>query len=460
MNTSPSIFDQYRQSVAALPPPPTPNLAGLAGPTSPGGVPSNLNIPMPAAPKVTHAPSQLDKDKASYQQVKMAGPGEEQLYHKITGSQFGQNHPILGKVLGGLAAGVTGAADIGLGTLGGGIGRLAEEQIPGTLLNHQVQLNRAGKDITTDEAKAGKEAQTASENATAAKTTADTAEVAPEAEARIGQENATAANENSEVEHRGDVKDSWKEISGFTGANGEPLEINEGTGETRPASVPGGAKATVKESNPQQQTYDSLLKSGLTPMQAYEKIREKPGGTTINQGTWTLDEDPTTGKPVLFNSKTGETKAAPAGVAKAGTFAKEEAGKAPAKQAIEYADSYKSGIHTGPGDEALMEKFFELAKPSTGFRMSQPQIDMLKNARGWAGSLEGHLRHATTGTWFSDEQRDQIVGTMHDLAKAKGLEGDSQGAQTAAPQRPSGVPANYQWNPQGNGGKGSWRAPQ
>jgi hypothetical protein len=216
----------------------------------------------------------------------------------------------------------------------------------------------------------------------------------------------------------------------------------------------------VKESNPQQQTYDSLLKSGLTPMQAYEKIREKPGGTTINQGTWTLDEDPTTGKPVLFNSKTGETKAAPAGVAKAGTFAKEEAGKAPAKQAIEYADSYKSGIHTGPGDEALMEKFFELAKPSTGFRMSQPQIDMLKNARSWAGSLEGHLRHATTGTWFSDEQRDQIVGTMHDLAKAKGLEGDSQGAQTAAPQRPSGVPANYQWNPQGNGGNGSWRAPQ
>jgi len=456
MSTSPSIFDQYRQSVAALPPPPTVNLAGMAGPTSPGGVPSNLNIPMPAAPNVQRIPTQLENDQSKYQQVKMAGPGEEQLYHKITGSEFGQNHPILGKVLGGLAAGVTGAADIGLGTLGGGIGRLAEEQIPGTLLNHQVQLNRAGKDITTDEANAGKEAQTASENATAAKTTADTAEVAPEAEARIGQENATAANQNSEAEHRGDVKDSWKEVSGFTGANGEPLEINEGTGETRPASVPGGAKATVKESNPQQQTYDSLLKSGLTPMQAYEKIREKPGGTTINQGTWTLDEDPTTGKPVLFNSKTGETKAAPAGVAKAGTFAKEEAGKAPAKQAIEYADSYKSGIHTGPGDEALMEKFFELAKPSTGFRMSQPQIDMLKNARSWAGSLEGHLRHATTGTWFSDEQRDQIVGTMHDLAKAKGLEGDSQGAQTAAPQRPAGVPANavYTTNPQT--GKKGW----
>ena len=43
---------------------------------------------------------------------------------------------------------------------------------------------------------------------------------------------------------------------------------------------------------------------------------------------------------------------------------------------IEGATSgYASGLHlknactfTGPGDEALQEKFFELAKPSAGFR--------------------------------------------------------------------------------------------
>jgi hypothetical protein len=183
-----------------------------------------------------------------------------------------------------------------------------------------------------------------------------------------------------------------------------------------------------KPDTPQQQTFDDLLNQGLTPIQAYEKIREKPGGTTINQGTWTLDEDPTTGKPVLFNSKTGETKDAPAGVAKAGTFAKAQASTEPAKQALDYATNYGNmPVHTGPGDEALMEKFFELAKPSTGFRMSQQQMDMLKNAQSTMGGMEAHLRHMTTGTWFSDNQRKQIVSTMGDLARAKGLSVDSTG---------------------------------
>lgn len=32
--------------------------------------------------------------------------------------------------------------------------------------------------------------------------------------------------------------------------------------------------------------------------------------------------------------------------------------------------------------------------------------------------------------------------------------------KTAAPAKPAGVPANYEWNPDGNNGKGSWRPPQ
>ena len=196
MSTSPSIFDQYRQSVAALPPPPTPNLAGMAGPTSPGGVPSNLNIPMPATPNVTEAPTQLQKDQGSTIKNKDGRSRRGAALPQDHRLEIGPESPHSRQ-----GAGRTGGRrDRRCGyrrrtRLGEELGSLAEEQIPGTLLNHQVQLNRAGKDITTDEANAGKEAQTASENATAAKTTADTAEVAPEAEARIGQENATAALE-------------------------------------------------------------------------------------------------------------------------------------------------------------------------------------------------------------------------------------------------------------------------
>ena len=75
------------------------------------------------------------------------------------------------------------------------------------------------------------------------------------------------------------------------------------------------------------------------------------------QGTWQLVED-TKGNPTLLNSVTGETKPAP-GIQKTGTFQKTVE---PAQQAINYAQNYgDSKAYTGPGDEALMEKFFELA---------------------------------------------------------------------------------------------------
>jgi hypothetical protein len=149
---------------------------------------------------------------------------------------------------------------------------------------------------------------------------------------------------------------------------------------------------------------------------------EKPPTVNVNQGAWAIEED-ADGKPVEYNSKTGETRpVAPGGVQKAGTKAKGDAAKQPAKDAMNYAETYlQAPAHTGSGDEALQEKFFELAKPTTGFRMTQPQMDMLQNSRSWMGSLAAHIRHATTGTWFDDTQRKQIVDTMRDLAKAKGV---------------------------------------
>ena len=159
---------------------------------------------------------------------------------------------------------------------------------------------------------------------------------------------------------------------------------------------------------------------------AIDATKEKPG----EEGTWQIAEG-TDGSPVLFNSKTSQTKPI-SGIQKAGTKSKADAAleKAigPSRDAAAYANDYvKRGVYTGPGDEALMEKFFELAKPSTGFRMSQQQIDMLKNAQSFMNSVGAKIRHATVGTWFSDDLRNQIVGTMNDLANAK------QAAHTATP---------------------------
>lgn len=114
---------------------------------------------------------------------------------------------------------------------------------------------------------------------------------------------------------------------------------------------------------------------------------------------------------------------------------------APVQGALDYAETYLPSKHTGPGDEALMEKFFELAKPSSGFRMSQPQIEMLTKARSWMEGTKALAYHALTGTWFSDDQRADIVNTMKALGDAK-IKGTQQaGAQQQGQfQPPSDAP--------------------
>lgn len=313
--------------------------------------------------------------------------------------------------------------------------------IPGTQLHNQIQHGQNVRELAGLQKEDTDEETAASENAARGAQAGEATE-----RARLTSDQANAAENPPPPEQ------DWKEATGFVGAGGEPMEYNSKTGEFRAATTPGAhPTAPQKEENPQQHTYDDLLKQGLTPMQAYEKIREKPAGeTSANVGTWAMEED-ASGKPLMFNSKTGETRAAPAGMQKSGTAAKAEAATAPARQALDYANDYVGRTaHTGPGDEALMEKFFELAKPSTGFRMSQPQIDMLKNAQSWQSSLEAHLRHATTGTWFSDDQRKQIAGTMKDLAKAKGIDGESETAAggvtpTTGGPKPGTVEGGYRF---------------
>lgn len=164
--------------------------------------------------------------------------------------------------------------------------------------------------------------------------------------------------------------------------------------------------------------YGSLPKNQA----ALKKAERDPNAGT---GTWTLQED-THGKPVLLNSKTGEIK--PAGdVEKTGTFAKSQAGA----DAANYAENYlASGNFTGSGDEALLEKFFELAKPSSGFRMNQATLNMLRDSRSWIESAKAKADYVAGGKLFSDTQRKQIVDTMKLLLQSKGGGKPSSGGFT------------------------------
>jgi len=157
-------------------------------------------------------------------------------------------------------------------------------------------------------------------------------------------------------------------------------------------------------------------------------LEEKKARGPAAEGTWVPMEQ--NGKQVLFNPKTREVVAPPAGgeLQKSGTAAKTTE---PVKDALDYAQDYLSrGVFTGAGDEALQEKFFELAKPSSGFRMTKPQMDMLQKSRGWMQGFAARARHAATGQWFTDEQRQQIVDTMKNLAASKGIKGGAAGVDS------------------------------
>jgi hypothetical protein len=115
-----------------------------------------------------------------------------------------------------------------------------------------------------------------------------------------------------------------------------------------------------------------------------------------------------------------------------------KAGGADVKASLTYANDYlASNAWTGPGDEALQDQFFNLAKPSSGFRMNQAQIDQLHNMANWMDSWRGKAYHAINGTWFAPEQRRQIVETMNNLASSKGIEQSPQ--QNSKPNDPLGI---------------------
>ncbi len=127
-------------------------------------------------------------------------------------------------------------------------------------------------------------------------------------------------------------------------------------------------------------------------------------------------------------------------------------------------DYLASGAFTGPSDEALMLQFFNATKPETGFRLTQTEQTMLQNARNWFGSWEAKYLHATKGTYFSEDQRKQIVDTMTQMAaraqqniedydaKHKGAASPAPAKNGAAAATPAAAPAGkiLKYDQQGN----------
>jgi hypothetical protein len=217
----------------------------------------------------------------------------------------------------------------------------------------------------------------------------------------------------------------------------------------------------IANENAEQLNAAKVAIEGKKTQAAIDAAQNKPGPSYV------LGNDRTTGAPVFYNPRDPTAAPIPANVESAGTAGREQAAQTkandlqektmgPARDAINYANDYlHRGVFTGTSDEGLQEKFFELAKPSSGFKMTKPQMDMLRDSQDAMNSVVAKTEHMFTpnAPWFSPKLRQDIVGTMNDLARSHpAIAIDANGraslnpvtiqrpASTAAPTGTTGIP--------------------
>jgi hypothetical protein len=196
---------------------PSPQMQGAVMPPANAPAPPALSLPEPqtapfpsAKPPVVFGPfgqetgpvaarGTREGDQQERERLLNSGSGISQIAKRIESSGFGQNHPVLGKVLGIGAQGLAQLGDIGLNSVG--IGRAIEPLIPGAEGHHQLELRRVGNALNTDIGNEEKEAQTQDvhsqiplREAQTAHTQEETAELPGQAEERQRLEDAQIVN--------------------------------------------------------------------------------------------------------------------------------------------------------------------------------------------------------------------------------------------------------------------------
>ena len=194
----------------------------------PGGAPSVP--PIGSTPQTPHPTIQaprgtVEGDEAHRTELMSKPAGLESVYGKIAHSDFGENHPIAGKILGGLAQIPATVADIGLSGVVPKVGAL----VPGTSLNRGEKIEGTNKQIAQEGQEQQREAQTQHEQAA---TGAIPSEIAQ-------REATTNALENPQPKPK---EEEWSVSPEFTGPNGEPVEVEKNFCTHKPREWLGGRR--------------------------------------------------------------------------------------------------------------------------------------------------------------------------------------------------------------------------
>jgi hypothetical protein len=423
------------------------------------GAPPSVSLPRTEfgdMPKIGEGMTPADVrpfNQAEMNQAELArrintGSGINQIHSKIEGLL--PNHPLLGKLLGYPLQALATIGDVGLRAVAPSV----DLAIPGTSLHHQQDLAQQERIVNADTSRAKSAAETANLGATTEHTQAETPEVAPNAASLRGlqttegaKNNADAAKATAETAELPTLLASYAHAvldaqkRGVDPAN-DPIVQQQAaaiTGIQKQAAPKDGEKTPLLDDKgqPLMGVFHASKEGGYYTDEYGNLIKNPkpiPPPAAVGAVTFVAPDPNNPGGGKLIKVNPGQN--VPAGSVNAaglsGENVKTNEGLQGGRADIAYAKTYlDGGKYSGAGDEAVMEKFFDLAKPSSGFRMSQPQIDMLLHGRSWMDSAAGVAYHAKTGVWFPPEQRKQIVSTMESLETAR---------ENAAPYKTGSAP--------------------
>jgi hypothetical protein len=338
------------------------------------------------------------------------GSGISQIGDKIQNSRLGEAHPLLGKLLGGLTQGAATIGDIGLRAGGGGIGELAEQMIPGTEGHHELLVNRENKQLNEATANAQKEAQAASENATAGKTNAETPEVAPNAESTRNLQGAEAEHAGAEA---GAISRPQLEVHDTEEG---PILVNRTTGTAQHVTVDGqpvGPKLKLTESQPIIDPTDNKPHTYMLDEKGNKKVDlgvhyERPQNVNVNAGDAAVDRLATRlAKP--YQTAYDKSSAQ-----------------------LDNVDKTLRSIASGYKGQALAlpETLTSLVSgQGTGVRVTMPELQMVGQHNGVKGDVESFFNRISGEGSMTDEDKKQLSGILTEM---RGILQDKVAIQSGA----------------------------
>lgn len=411
-----------QQQPAGNPPPmPAPGAMQSAPSIGPAPMPSGSptpNLPAPSKAQITAPQGTVEGDENKRAQLLQQGSGISRIAHNIEGTQFGQDHPLLGKIGGNLLQGLARVGDIGLSLTGPG--RIAESMIPGTAGFHAAQLRNTDTALTQDEANREKEAQTADFNAGVPLKDAQTREAEARADAA-----AHPVPKQPEYDIKETVDDKGQPIYAAVNKS-DPSDVH---------MIPTMKVPPKPEATPKLNDFESFYKDYITdnnlPDSAHNRLMARKEFAAAGQA-------PQRPAQVTIVTPGGQVEAvhpgdtiAPGSTTVGGFNAESVAGNkqttADAKTAADAKKDYTlmQTLAANPSptnDLAMVMHYIGATKPDSmgKLRLNQNEISLVMGTRDSFGDLEAMAEKIRNGQMLTPQQRQDMLKTMQILSGASG----------------------------------------